>query len=668
VAKPTFRERVARWLAPKLVAGGRRLYSGAKNSRGSMSFGSGGNASADSELDSSLQKLRARSRQMVRDSAYAKRARLVVVNNVIGSGVGMQAQVGTTRDGLNSRVNDDIETAWAAWADAANCHTGGALHFHDFERAAMGEVFTAGEVFVRKHMRIFGASRVPLALELIEAERIGATIVPTAKAIDAETRMGIEVDEFGRPLAYWIRQRHEGDIRDRVGNRSDKYERVPADDIWHLKITDRWPQTRGEPWLHTVLRKLDDMNEYTGAEVSAARASAYYFATIYRPDDSASPLPTAEDSAQRPVMDIEPLMVQELAPGERLDFHKPDRPNAGLDPFLRYMLREVAAGTGVSYESLSRDYSQANYSSSRLALLDDRDLYKTIQQWWIRNFRRPLHRVWLQQAVLAGAVPAINVEQYSTQPAKFEAALWKPRGWGWVDPTKEVTAYKEAIKAGMTTLTDVIAATANGLDIEDVIATRKRELQMLRDADVLTDTEVMPEPEPVAPAPPAVAENPEPEDDDKADDEKDKAADRLATVVEQQTRAMTDMAISYLARRDVEPAPVVHNHNFKAPDITVHLPAMSYSAAPITVHAPEIRMPDVQVAPPQVTVNVEPADVHVAERSVTVNLPEQAAPVVNVEPPRVVVNLPEQKQGKRVRTVTEWTSDGLPQKVEEIDG
>ena len=511
--KPTLRERIALWLAPKLKAG-RRLYSGAKTARGSMSFGSGANSSADSELDTSLQKLRARSRQMVRDSAYAKRARLVVVNNVIGAGVGMQCQVGTTRDGLNARVNDDIEAAWGEWVEAGRCHTGGALHLHDLERAAMGEVFTAGEVFIRKHFRAFGDSRVPLALELIEAERVGSSVISTASmSPDVETRMGIEVDDFGRPLAYWVRTRHEGDIRGRVGNHVDKYERVPAADVFHLKLTERWPQTRGEPWLHTVLRKLDDMNEYTGAEVSAARASAYYFATIYRTDDGVSPLPTGEDGSQRPVMDIEPLMVQELAPGERLDFHKPDRPNSGLDQFLRYMLREVAAGTGVSYESLSRDYSQSNYSSSRLALLDDRDLYKTIQQWWIRNFRRPLHRTWLQQAVLSGAVSSVSVAQYANSPAKFEAVLFKPRGWGWVDPTKEVAAYKEAIKAGMTTLTDVIAATANGLDVEDVIAVRKRELEMLRAAEILTDTEVLPEP--VA-APPAAANAAEAEDDDQA--------------------------------------------------------------------------------------------------------------------------------------------------------
>jgi lambda family phage portal protein len=156
---------------------------------------------------------------------------------------------------------------------------------------------------------------------------------------------------------------------------------------------------------------------------------------------------------------------------------------------MRYMLREVAAGCGVSYESLSRDYSQSNYSSSRLALLDDRDLWRMLQQWWIRAFRKPLHKVWLRQAVYSRTV-AIDIDQYVLNASKFEAVLFKPRGWSWIDPTKEVEAYKEAIKAGLTTLTDVIAQTADGRDIEDVIATRKREIEMLEANGIAVDTDV----------------------------------------------------------------------------------------------------------------------------------------------------------------------------------
>ena len=528
----TFRQRLAAWLSPAgpRQASAARMYGGARMTNTTLGFGSGGNTSADAELAVSLDRMRARSRQMIRDSAYAKRAQAVVVNNVIGAGVGMQAQISTTRGALNAPLNDALEVAWADWCAADACHTGGAMHFSDLERMALGEVFATGEVLIRKHYRPFGASAVPLALEVIESERLAGDLVDPGAMVgkeagrDNEVRMGVECDSFQRPIAYWIRRSHPGDTRAYAAD-GQRYERVPAADVFHLRLVTRWPQTRGEPWMHAVLRKLDDLNEYTQCEVTAARASAAYFGTISL-DPDMQPEEKAENG--QPMMNIEPLTVQQLNQGEKFEFHTPNRPNSALDPFMRAMLREVAAGCGPSYESLSRDYSQSNYSSSRLSLLDDRDLWRTLQQWWLRSFRRPLHAVWLQQAALAGAVQGLNVGQYATAPAKFEAVTFKPRGWQWVDPTKEVNAYKEAIKAGLTTLTDVIAQTAGGLDIEDVIATRRRELDLLDAADIEVDTTVLDpielaeasRPEPSRPAP----ARPDDQPDDQPDDETDDAA------------------------------------------------------------------------------------------------------------------------------------------------
>lgn len=491
----SWRQRIARWLAPAAPRRAVRSYGGARSTLTTGGFGAS-STSADAELTTSLASLRSRSRQMVRDSAYAKRARDIVVNNVIGSGVGMQAQVMTTREALAARVNDSIEQAWERWCQADHCHTGGALHFSDLERAAMGEVFEAGEVLLRVHPRRFGRSGIPLALELVEAERVVTENAHSGVlAPGHELRMGVEVDAYQRPVAYWLRQRHSADIRLNVVGLADRIERVPAEQIFHLRVVTRWPQTRGEPWMHAVVRKLDDLNEYSQHEVTAARASAAYFATIETPEGD-SPVADGEGDDGRQFMDVEPLTIQQLAPGEELKFHAPNRPNTALDGFLRAMLREVAAGTGTSYASLSCDYSQSNYSSSRLALMDDRDSYKALQQWWIRSFRLPLHRLWLQQAVLAGAVSGVPLEAYASDLQRYEAVRFKPRGWSWIDPTKEVDAARNAIRAGLTTLTDVIAQTADGRDIEDVIATRKRELQLLDEAGIEVDTLVV---EPASP-------------------------------------------------------------------------------------------------------------------------------------------------------------------------
>jgi len=460
-----------------------RMYAGAKQSRLTSGWGQL-TTSADSELSTSLRILRSRSRQLIRDAPYAKRAKIIVVNNVIGAGIGMQAQVKRPyKNVLDKEVNDGIESGFEDWCEASHCHTGGILHFADIERIAMGQVFETGEIFIRKHYREFGNSGIPFALEVIEPERVLDEFQPGAIVQNAVVRMGVESDEFRRPLAYWIRRLHPGEIRFSA-QETDRIERIPADQIIHLRIVDRWPQTRGEPWLHCVMRKLNDVDGYTEAEVVGARAAANYMATVETPQDYGE----LTETGSREIV-LEPGIVERLSPGEKLNFISPNRPNTQIDPFVRLMLREVAAGTGPSYESLSRDYSQSNYSSSRLALLDDRDLWRVFQLWFIRNFRDQIHREWLQQAILSRAIPTISIEEYASDIKKFTAVRFKPRGWTWIDPAKEVEAYKEGIKSGLTTMTKVIASTGDGMDIEDVLDERRHELDLAKEKGLVFDTD-----------------------------------------------------------------------------------------------------------------------------------------------------------------------------------
>jgi lambda family phage portal protein len=482
-----FRQRLGEWIAPRREKPAVRSYKAGRAGRLTAGW-LRPTSSADAELKHSLELLRNGSRQLVRDSGHAKRAKAIVVNNVVGAGVGLQAQVLTTRGEPSARVNAQIESEFAHWSRAENCHTGGALHFADLERAAMGEVFEAGECLLRLHPRAFGESRVPLAIELIEPECLADDrAVTAATAPGNEMRLGVECDRFGRAVAYWIRDQHPGDIsRYASGGRTAGYERVPAAEIIHLKLADRWPQTRGVPWLHAAANKLRDMDEYGDAELTAAKMSSMYFGTLESGEDNPLGSETASDGTQQ--MAIEAGIIDRLAPGEKFNFHAPNRPNAALDAFMRTLLREVAAGIGVSYESLSRDYSQSNYSSSRLALLDDRDLWRVLQQWWVRSFRERLHRVWLERAVLARAVAAVGVPEYVADPERFQAVRWKLRGWSWVDPTKEVAAYKEAVKAGFMSIAKVVEMTGQGDDLEDVVEQRKAEIELFEEADVPTDT------------------------------------------------------------------------------------------------------------------------------------------------------------------------------------
>lgn len=482
------RAALARWIAPSKPAKPRaaRAYAGAQYSRLTSDWNPL-NTSSDSELVTSLRALRSRSRQLTRDNEYALRAKRLVQNNVVGQGIGMQAQVVNQRGRLQDNINSQIEDAWAAWCDASVCHTGGTLHFHDIERLLLGELFEAGEALVRIVRQPFGGGNAHFALEVMEADRL----IDTWQTADAPNgnaiRMGVEIDKWGRPQAYWLYPTHPGDYQF-TSFQPSRFIRVPAEDMIHLYVQDRLPQTRGVPWMHGALKRLHDIGGYAEAEIVAARAAANIMGIVETPELQGSD-DTTTDPAEPPLTDLQPGIVQQLLPGQKFTGFSPSRPNPAMDPFMRLMLRGVASATGCSYESLSRDYSQSNYSSSRLALLDDRDLWRVLQSWFVRNFRARVHREWLDAAVMASILP---FNDYYTAKAKYQAVRFRPRGWSWIDPVKEVAAFEAAVQAGFMTVADVIAATGNGQDLEDVLKARRAELDLMAEMDLHFSTSAAP--------------------------------------------------------------------------------------------------------------------------------------------------------------------------------
>lgn len=437
--------------------------------------------SQDSEVLTSLRALRNRTRQLVRDNDYAKNAVRTVQNNVVGRGIGLEPRVLMQRGGkLNTATNQAIKDAWAAWGKKLNCDVAGKLSFTQMQRIIIRAVMESGEVFVRKVPQKFGKSRVPFALEIIEADQL---IDDYSGHTDSGNiiKMGVELDKWSRPVAYWFYPHHPGDYTFQAVQPS-KYMRIPADEILHLGITDRPGQTRFVPWFHTALKRLHNLGGFEEAEIVAARASAAIMGFIESPDGDLAADATEDGQA---VTDLEPGQIKALMPGESFKGFNPSRPGTTFDPFVRAMIRGVCAGIGASYESVSKDYSQSNYSSSRLALLDDRDNWTILQDWMIEDFLQPVFEEWLMYAELAGVV---TLAGYATNPDAFNNAIrWKPRGWQWVDPLKEVTAAKLAVRSGFRTLGDIVSE--GGEDLDDVLNARQAELQTLKDKGIVTDTD-----------------------------------------------------------------------------------------------------------------------------------------------------------------------------------
>jgi lambda family phage portal protein len=460
----------------------RRMFEGAMVGRLTADWVTSG-SSVDSEIWGSLRLLRNRARQLSRDNDYAAQALRTIQANVIGKGIPFQAQVKKQRGNkLDQVINDQIEQLWAKWCRARHCHTSGKLSFCDIERLAIRSVAESGEVFIRIIKQPFAGSPVPMALEVLEADWIDDRMSGRTGENGNEIRMGVEVDRWSRPVAYWFLPKHPGDYlvtgtqQANLGNPV----RVPADEVIHLFVTQRPGQTRGIPWMASSIKNLHQLSGFVEAEVVRARASSALMGFITSPEGE---LQGDDVMDGERVSNFEPGVFKYLAPGESVTVPALNAPDGQFEPFLRAMLRGMSAGLGISYHNLSQDYSQTNYSSSRLALLEERDNWRVLQEWMIESFHQRVLETWLDLAVLSGQ---LQLPLYETDPERYRQVRWMPRGWSWVDPQKEITALREAEMAGYMTKAEIIAE--SGGDIEEVFQQRRRELDLAQELDLTFDT------------------------------------------------------------------------------------------------------------------------------------------------------------------------------------
>ena len=434
-----------------------RSYAGASMDQLSGGLQDSINTSSDTEIMQALRVLRARSRELCRNNDYAKNAVRHLSINVIGTGVKMHPAIKTPAGELDKPLNDTIHKAWEQWMDADSCDVSGLLHLHDMEALIVKSLVENGEVLIRLHRAPFGDSRIPLGLQLIEADQL-LDNWQTGRAENGNMiKMGVEIDRYNRPVAYWLYPVHPGDYLFQTYSPS-AFIRVQAADIIHLYIPDRIGQSRGVPWMHTTIMRMKHIGGYEEAEIVRARASANVMGIIKSPE---APTPELiENNLRQEYMN--PGEIKHLLPGEEWDFANPSAPNPNAAPFVRLMLRGAMAGIGISYASGTGDYSDTNYSSSRLGQYSERDFFRVIQGFYIRRVRQRIHREFMTAAVLSGTV---QIPGFYRDQRRYDTAQFRARGWGWTSPKDDVPAYKEARRAGFMTTAQIIAETS-GASVE----------------------------------------------------------------------------------------------------------------------------------------------------------------------------------------------------------
>ena len=419
--------------------------------------------SADAELSPVLKQIRSRSRDLVRNNQYAKRYMNLLKTNVVGGkGMGVQVKALDSVGKLDESGNAAIEAAFAKWGKLGSPTVDGRLSWADAQRLCIETLARDGEVFVVKHRSSQFADS--FAIEFIEADQVDETKNEQLPGGN-EIRLGVELNQFKRPIAYHFKQSHPGDTN--LSSIQTRTVRIPADRVLHIFMPLRSGQTRGEPWMAPAIPGLKQLGAYIEASLVAARvgASKMGFFTSAGGDGF-----VADDlDGQVPIMNAEPGSFHQLPTGVDFKSFDPQNPTGEFEGFHKSVLKSVASALGVSYTSLSNDLEATSYSSIRQGALEEREFYRDVQQFMIEHFLRPVFESWLESAMEMNSF-GIPMRQYD----RFSMATeFRAKGWSWIDPVKEMNASVLGLKNGILSIQDV--ASQYGKDAEELMSQIQRD-------------------------------------------------------------------------------------------------------------------------------------------------------------------------------------------------
>jgi len=441
--------------------GGTPVYDGTGGGRRALAW-MPSNPGAVAALSLAQDELRAKSRDLVRRNAWAAAGIEAFVANAIGTGIKPQSMV------QDQARREAIHSLWWDWCEQADA--AGLTDFYGLQALATRAMLEGGEALVRlRYRRTEDGLPVALQIQVLEAEHLPTTMnrdLPGGNVI----RAGIEFDRLGRRVAYHLYRSHPNDgllapMSSSAGGGGMDTVRVDASEVIHLFRTLRPGQIRGEPWLTRALVKLNELDQYDDAELVRKKTAAMFagFITRMAPEDNLMG-ESAPDANGVALAGMEPGTLQILEPGEDIKFSAPADVGSSYAEFMRQQFRAVAAAMGITYEMLTGDLTQVNYSSIRAGLLEFRRRCEALQHGVIvHQLCRPIWRAWMDQAVLEGA---LDLPGYRKDKRQYQSAKWIPQGWSWVDPQKEFNAMKLAIRAGLMSRSEAISG--NGYDAEDV--------------------------------------------------------------------------------------------------------------------------------------------------------------------------------------------------------
>jgi lambda family phage portal protein len=462
--------------------------------------------SADAHLLREKDTLDARSMDIERNDGYVRHGIQTHKDSIVGSLYRLSLKPNFELLGLDEVWADEfqqlVEARFMAYAESPDCWIDASRHntFTDMIRLSVALSVTVGESLATAEWIRQVGRPYNTAIQMIDPARLSN---PEGKSDDTFLRKGVQMDRYGAPMVYHIREAIPGDYFEMDLWR---WKPVRAYKTWGRKMVlhhyeqQRVAQSRGIGLLVSVLKetkmakKFNDMtlqNAVLNASFAAALESDLPPMQAFESISGDSGLNTwateylegiSAFTGESPNMQIDGVRIPHLYPGTKLKLQNVGQPGGVGTGFEDSLNRRTAAGLNLSYEEYTGDFTKTNYSSFRAAA---GQTFKTMQgskKKAADATANDIFRLWFEEALNKGdfndVLPKNAPSFYDGMNKDFYTnAKWIGASRGQVDELKETNAALLRIEGGLSTYE--IECARFGDDWRDTFKQKAREKKVM---------------------------------------------------------------------------------------------------------------------------------------------------------------------------------------------
>lgn len=441
-----------------------------------------------------------RANDIIHNSGWVSGAIDQAVANTVGTGLRLSAMPDALALGMTeseaSKWARIVEQRFELWSrNPYECDIEGRRTFGQMQAASFRAWFAPGEIVSESAWKPRPGGNYGTKVRLIPAHRL------SQRTEFPRLVQGVRMDGDWMPISYvfWRRQ----------GLSEQEIEVKARDEHGRARISHVYDgvagQYRGISPLVPVLQVARQFDQLADATLTAALIKAVFAATVKSTEpteDMLKGLLTPQEHARMEKEGLTSFDVwasmnegwyknttidvgtkgrfAHLFPGQELEFHHTAGSASDYKDQALFLLRELLRCLGLTYESGTGDYTNATYSSVRMATGEIFQITLYRRRNIVAPFCQSHYEAWLEEEIANGDIPFPGgLEEFWARRTAACRCEWRGTPKPQADDLKTAKAHETYRNMGVAT--DEMIANDLGVDIEDVYRQRARERDMRKE-------------------------------------------------------------------------------------------------------------------------------------------------------------------------------------------